>query len=57
MPDDIDRIVEREQFLLDRRIAIARAPIPVGAPGICDGCEERMSRLVNGLCGYCRDGR
>ncbi len=57
MPDAIDRSVENEQFLLDRRIALARAPIPVGMPGICDECEEPMPRLVGGLCGYCRDGR
>lgn len=57
MSDDIDAIVDREQQLLDRRIAIARAPIPAGEAGECEGCDRPMPRLVGGLCGYCRDGR
>ena len=57
MCDEVDLSVEREQFLLDRRIAEARQPIPAGVPGECDGCGEDMPRLVHGLCGFCRDGR
>ena len=57
MPDEIDRSVECGQLLLDSQIAAARRPIPRGEPGVCDGCDQPMARLVNGLCGYCRDGR
>lgn len=57
MPDEIDRSVDNGQLLLDRQIAAARRPIPAGVPGICEDCETYMPRLVNGRCGYCRDGR
>ena len=57
MPDDVDRCMDREQHLLDRRIALAARPVPVGVPGVCEECGEDMPRLVGGRCGYCRDGR
>ena len=57
MPDEIDRSVENEQLLLDRRIAQVRQPIPAGVPGECEECGVDMPRLVGWLCGYCRDGR
>lgn len=57
MSDIIDVATAIEQRQLDRAVHAARAPIPEGAPGECDGCERQMPRLVGGLCGFCRDGR
>lgn len=57
MADDIDRAAEIADDHLARSIAAARQPIPPGAPGVCEECEEEMPRLVDGRCGYCRDGR
>jgi hypothetical protein len=57
MPDE----VEMAASILDEHIArgLSRIDptIPVGVAGECDGCGEQMPRLVNGLCGFCRDGR
>jgi hypothetical protein len=38
-------------------IAAARQPIARGEPGDCENCGEYMPRLVDGQCGFCRDGR
>lgn len=38
-------------------IAAARVPIAPGQPGDCEDCGEYMPRLVDGQCGFCRDGR
>lgn len=51
MADDI--IQERISIALRR----ASAPIPAGVAGECENCGDEMPRLVNGLCGFCRDGR
>ena len=32
-------------------------PVPAGVAGECENCGEHMPRLVDGQCGYCRDGR
>lgn len=57
MADEIDRATEIADHHLARSIAAARQPIPAGEPGECEGCGEEMPRLVDGRCGYCRDGR
>ncbi|QNQ09289.1 conjugal transfer protein TraR [Sphingomonas alpina] len=57
MADEADLAAEIEAEHLARGIAAARQPIPEGKAGECDGCGEDMGRLVNGKCGYCRDGR
>lgn len=57
MADEIDRANEIADEHLARGIAAARVPIPVGEPGECEECGEDMPRLVDGRCGYCRDGR
>jgi RNA polymerase-binding transcription factor DksA len=57
MSDDVDRANDLAAADLARGIAAARAPIPAGEPGECEDCGEEMPRLVNGRCGYCRDGR
>lgn len=57
MADPVDIAAEIVEAELERSIAAARAPVPVGAPGECENCGDDMPRLVNGWCGYCRDGR
>lgn len=57
MADEIDRANEMADEHLARGIAAEKAPLLPGAPGECEGCDIDMPRLVDGLCGYCRDGR
>lgn len=57
MADDVDFATELVADNLEKSIRAARAPIPVGVAGECEACFEDMPRLVNGKCGYCRDGR
>lgn len=47
--------IEAEHVALG--IARASQPERVGAAGDCDDCGHYMPRLVDGLCGFCRDGR
>ncbi len=57
MADDVDQATRLADEHLARSLAAARAPVPAGEPGECRECGEDMPRLVNGRCGYCRDGR
>ena len=57
MPDAVDMAVEIEAEHLARGLARVTAPIAPGVAGECDGCGEMMPRLVDGRCGFCRDGR
>ena len=57
MADVVDAAVAIEAETLARGIARASAPLRAGAAGECDGCDWWMPRLVDGLCGFCRDGR
>lgn len=57
MADDVDFATELTAAQLEKSVRAARAPIPAGIPGECEGCGEDMPRLVEGRCGYCRDGR
>jgi hypothetical protein len=57
MSDDADRALEIEAELLAVSLSRISGIIPAGAPGECDDCGEIMPRLVDGRCGYCRDGR
>jgi len=57
MADAADFATELVDEKLEQGLRAARAPIPVGEPGECEQCFEQMPRLVNGRCGYCRDGR
>ena len=52
--DDANELVDEH---LKRSLAAARRPIPAGEPGQCEECGEDMPRLVQGRCGFCRDGR
>lgn len=57
MADNVDFATDLVADKLEQQIRAARAPIPHGEPGECETCFEQMPRLVNGRCGYCRDGR
>lgn len=57
MADDVDMANDLAEQHLDHSLRAARAPVPKGEPGECDECGEDMPRLVNGRCGFCRDGR
>jgi len=57
MADEVDLANDIAAADLARGIRAARQPIPVGVPGECEQCGDEMPRLVNGRCGYCRDGR
>ena len=55
MPDEVDQANQRVEEDLQRRIAAARADIPVGVEGECTYCGEDSPRLVGGACARCRD--
>jgi len=60
MADKVDQASEYEQAERDAALAgvlAAAARMPAGEPGECRGCGEYFTRLVGGLCGFCRDGR
>lgn len=57
MADAVDFATDLVADKLDQQIRVARAPIATGEPGECDECGEDMPRLVEGRCGFCRDGR
>ncbi len=56
--DDIDKAGDHIDKTDEAAIAAVRkaaANIPAGKPGECDGCGEYKARLVDGMCGRCRD--
>lgn len=56
--DEVDLSNERAQNHEEAAIAAARAKaadIPNGVAGECSYCGEYFVRLVNGVCGRCRD--
>lgn len=58
MADEFDRASDYEERFrqsAENSIRAQAAKIPVGEPGDCDHCGETFTRLVNGLCGRCRD--
>lgn len=57
MADDVDMANELAANHLERSLRAARAAVPTGVPGECEECGEEMPRLIDGRCGYCRDGR
>ncbi len=57
MADEIDLAAIAQDALIARGLARVGADIPTGVAGDCDECGEWMSRLVDGRCGFCRDGR
>lgn len=60
MPDELDRMQERESGIEEMQIARVRhaaETMPEGSPGECDLCGEWAGRLVCGVCAPCRDQR
>lgn len=58
MADEADRAEYFIESVIDDHVKEAMrkaSDIPIGNPGDCDGCGEYFSRLVNGMCGFCRD--
>lgn len=56
--DEADRAAPNIANVIDDAVKEAMrrvSEIPIGNPGDCDGCGEYYSRLVNGMCGFCRD--
>jgi hypothetical protein len=59
-PDVSDQATDLEERVRTRSIEASRAAaskIPEGEAGDCIGCGNYYKRVVNGLCGFCRDGR
>lgn len=57
MTDIADLAAEIEAEHLAVSLSQVARTIPAGVAGICDECEEHVPRLVEGRCGFCRDGR
>ena len=57
MADVVDMAVEIEGEHLAAATRAARVGVLSGAPGTCGECTYWFPRLVDGLCGFCRDGR
>lgn len=57
MADPVDFATDLVAENLEKSISAARAAVPAGEPGECHECGEDMPRLVEGRCGFCRDGR
>ena len=55
MADVADMANDVAQAALERSIRAARAPIPIGVPGICGECGDDSLRLVMGRCAPCRE--
>lgn len=57
MADSADIAAEITADVITDAVRRARAAILPGLSGECEGCDWWMPRLVDGLCGFCRDGR
>lgn len=58
MADEADKAAPNIENAISDGIGEASravAAMPVGEPGICDGCGEISGRLVGGYCAPCRD--
>ena len=56
--DEADRASYFIESVIDDHVKEAMrraAEIPVGEAGDCDSCGEFFTRLVDGMCGRCRD--
>ena len=56
--DEADRASYFIESVVDDHVKEAMrraAEIPIGEAGECDGCGEHFMRLVDGMCGRCRD--
>lgn len=57
MADVVDLAASIEADTIATAVARAVVPLRPGAAGECEQCEWWMPRLVDGLCGFCRDSR
>lgn len=57
MADWADEAVAISELHLETSLRAARQPVPAGAPGTCENCDEHSPRLVGGLCAPCREPR
>ncbi len=57
MADWADEATAISDMHLSESIRRARQPVPAGAPGVCEYCDEKSLRLVGGLCEPCREPR
>ena len=57
MADIADIAADDLATVIEAAVSEARAPLAAGVAGECAQCEWWMPRLVDGLCGFCRDGR
>lgn len=57
MSDIVDMASGIEAEILASRLARIDPVIPAGVAGECEDCGEQMPRLVDGRCGFCRNGR
>lgn len=53
--DITDEVIEKEMELSLRIIMNRANRMPKGSAGECDECGFYFSRIVNGMCGRCRD--
>lgn len=56
--DEADRADYYRESVIDDHVKEAMrkaAEIPIGTAGECDGCGEFFPRLVDEMCGRCRD--
>ena len=56
--DEADRATYFIESVIDDHVKEAMrraAEIPIGEAGECQGCGEHFMRLVDGMCGRCRD--
>ncbi len=56
--DEADRATYFIESVIDDHVKEAMrraAEIPIGEAGECDGCGDYFTRLVDDLCGRCRD--
>jgi len=56
--DEADRATYFIESVIDDHVKEAMrkaAEIPVGSAGECSGCGDYFSRLVDEMCGKCRD--
>lgn len=57
MADDLDHASRMQDETIAWALSAVDRTIPAGIVGDCEECGELMPRLVDGRCGFCRDGR
>lgn len=55
MPDILDAVQDNLDREYERAAKRRFFEMPVGKAGACEECGEQRPRLINNLCGKCRD--